>query len=803
LKIVAGDIETFTLAQLSPESHAFHDRKSRPGTSDAGPNSAPRVPDYDLLRRIGHGAYGEVWLARGLTGVYRAVKIVWRHRFADTAPFEREFRGLTESMAHSLQAGQLALLHVGQNEPEGYFYYVMELADDAAAPAGRPLLDPATYVPLTLRELKVRRGRIAVTDCVGHAVGLARALAVLHERGLVHRDIKPSNVILVNGVPKLADVGLVASAAEAQTFVGTQGYLPPEGPGTPAADVFALGKVLYELATGFHHDEFPRLPTDFANPAERKALFELNEILLRACEPLPEKRYRDANAMLADLSALRAGHSPRGRRMRRSVTKLGLLVVGIAALGATAWWKFSPSPGAATMPAAQTSEARRLAAQARDLFQQIDGTRDDYKLAEDLIAQANAKDPTDGEVSAVEAQLHQQYILRHWDDTDARRNAARTATQRALRLAPRSFEARLAQAGLLADADREGEEKERQLRALRAERPHDQRVLRALATLVGRRGRFDEAIQIAEESAAMPGGDPLALYIIAGYHWISGRKAEAEASIASAIALKPFAGGAVMSVWFKVVIHGDLDGARAILERVPPEGLQEDRGAFWGYFVALLRRDADEALARLRAMPREWMDDYFYRGPKMRLAGDALAAAGRTEAAAVEWRAALQLVEERLATRPNDTLLLSHRVGLLACLGEGERANREFDVLMQMFGLDLGRVQRVPFWITQTCILLGRHSEAISQIRQTLISPGTATQAPAPALERSKPIATAAYTSRDARFYSAAILRLDPDFDPLRGELEFQRLLADFEQAEKEARQNSDSASSIDSLHGE
>src|SRR5215471_14122917 len=53
----------------------------------------PGVPDYDLLRRIGGGAYGEVWLARSILGAYRAVKVVYRTDFEDDHPFEREFDG--------------------------------------------------------------------------------------------------------------------------------------------------------------------------------------------------------------------------------------------------------------------------------------------------------------------------------------------------------------------------------------------------------------------------------------------------------------------------------------------------------------------------------------------------------------------------------------------------------------------------------------------------------------------------------------------------------------------------------------
>ena len=54
----------------------------------------------------------------------------------------------------------------------------------------------------------------------------------------------------MDGRPKLADIGLVTDASDARSFVGTEGYLPPEGPGTPAADIFALGKGLYEAPSG-------------------------------------------------------------------------------------------------------------------------------------------------------------------------------------------------------------------------------------------------------------------------------------------------------------------------------------------------------------------------------------------------------------------------------------------------------------------------------------------------------------------------------------------------------------------------
>ena len=324
--------------------------KARAATADG----APRIPDYDLLRKIGSGSYGDVWLARGLTGAYRAVKIVWRDRFPDAEPFEREFRGLKEFTALSLEANQMALLHVGQDENARFFYYVMELADDAAT--GR-MFDPARYVPLTGKELKARRGHLPAAECVAFGVELARSLAGLHTRHLLHRDIKPSNVIVVGGVPKLADIGLVASSTEARTFIGTEGYVPAEGPGAPSADVFALGLVLYELATGLDRAEFPKLPDDLGDPREQRAFFQLNDILLRAGDPAPARRYRDATALLADLSTLHAGRSVRRARLWPKVALAAALVV----LGGAAYLALRPAGREANAAAAAVAKPRGIA----------------------------------------------------------------------------------------------------------------------------------------------------------------------------------------------------------------------------------------------------------------------------------------------------------------------------------------------------------------------------------------------------------------------------------------------------------
>src|ERR1019366_3944748 len=91
------------------------------------------------------------------------------------------------------------------------------------------------YIPHTLRA-DLEKGALPPAECVTIGLKLASALSHLHANGLVHRDIKPSNIIFVKGEPKLADIGLVTAIDEAQSLVGTAGYIPPEGPGTPQAD---------------------------------------------------------------------------------------------------------------------------------------------------------------------------------------------------------------------------------------------------------------------------------------------------------------------------------------------------------------------------------------------------------------------------------------------------------------------------------------------------------------------------------------------------------------------------------------
>lgn len=343
-------------------------QSSAPHTvSQIPPSSVPPPPhpdfggsptaEHELLRPIAAGAYGEVWLARNAIGTLRAMKIVRRDQHAAAESFEREFKGLQrfEPVSRS-HHGLVDILTLGLLKDSAGFYYVMELADDVASqlsggrmPVSRlptcpneerlgHSLPALGYSPRTLRAELKARGALPANEVIALGLKLTAALAYLHAQGLVHRDVKPSNILFIDGEPKLADAGLVADMEDARSLVGTAGYIAPEGPGTPQADIYALGKVLYEAAFGKDRQEFPSLPADVSSRADHAELLELNAVLLRACATNSAQRYPNADGMANDLECLLRGHSVRRKhlfhRCRAFSRKAALLFVLLALLSA-------------------------------------------------------------------------------------------------------------------------------------------------------------------------------------------------------------------------------------------------------------------------------------------------------------------------------------------------------------------------------------------------------------------------------------------------------------------------------------
>jgi len=271
-----------------------------------------KIDNFVLLKRIGEGAYGEVWLTRSVTKALRAIKIVYRNKFDEQRPFEREFEGVRSFEPISLDhPGWVYILYVGKDAARGFFYYVMEPADDLITGAE---IDPETYEPKTLGKLLVENGWLSVDECTSIGVHLADALAALHKAGLVHRDIKPSNIIFVKGLPKLADIGLVTPTREPMSIAGTEGFIPKDKPGTPLADIFALGRTLYQAATGCEPSRHPGLPTSLGKRTDGRELMRLMEIINKACAHFPEDRYQSAAELRDDLQKFQS--SLRRRRSR-------------------------------------------------------------------------------------------------------------------------------------------------------------------------------------------------------------------------------------------------------------------------------------------------------------------------------------------------------------------------------------------------------------------------------------------------------------------------------------------------------
>ena len=351
----------------------------------------PEIPEYELLRRVGRGAYGEVWLAQHqILRTFHAIKTIrvvpedqnsGGGSLNDVA--ERVLRGL-QLYLERLPPGKspaIAITHVGKGINELSLYYVMELADDAVS--GRAI-NPSDYRPLTLRELsrRSRGGCLPAADAIRLGAQLAGGLEALHGAGLVHRDIKPSNIVFVRGVPLLADIDLTRPSDGTLSIGGSPGYVPREGPGRPTGDIFAVGRTLYSSVTGLEASEFPRLPDDWDRRPDHTQLRELNVVLLRACDERPDRRFASAQQLMNELLMLEAGESvERVRRIERAsrwFARTAAIAVPVALVASLIAWKL------------QRSEAEKSFALYRDDLNNVAANLARLSLGNARIALKNA-----------------------------------------------------------------------------------------------------------------------------------------------------------------------------------------------------------------------------------------------------------------------------------------------------------------------------------------------------------------------------------------------------------------------------
>jgi eukaryotic-like serine/threonine-protein kinase len=212
------------------------------------PNLGRVVGSYRLVRRLGHGGMGTVYLGERADGHFEqqvAVKLI--KRGMDSDEILRRFRDERQILA-TLVDDHVARLYDGGTTEDGLPYFVMEYVE------GEPIDRYCDRRGLSIGE------RLRLFHAVCDAVHVA------HQNLVVHRDLKPGNVLVTaDGVPKLLDFGIAklltadGGAADAPTVLGaalpfTPGYASPEQmrgePVTTASDVYSLGVLLYVLLTG-------------------------------------------------------------------------------------------------------------------------------------------------------------------------------------------------------------------------------------------------------------------------------------------------------------------------------------------------------------------------------------------------------------------------------------------------------------------------------------------------------------------------------------------------------------------------
>jgi WD40 repeat protein len=348
----------------SPADDAHLTRVVESGAAKpVAPADRDPLAGYALKEELGRGGMGVVYLARQRhPGRLVALKMVLAGPQARPEEFVR-FRREVEAIAAVPHPNLVTVYEVG--EYEGRPFYVMEYVDGGSLArwvAGKPQPPPAA-------------ARVVEA--------LARAMHAVHVRGIVHRDLKPANVLLQfpgggppgdaddlgTAIPKIADFGLAKSLTEADgptlsgAVLGTPSYMAPEQAAGrasevgPAADVYALGAILYEMLTGrppFRAatvvDTMQQVLQDDPVPPRRlqpTVPADLDTVCLKCLRKEPLRRYDSAAALADDLArflreepvrARPIGAVERGWRWARRRPALAalLLVIGLAVASLTA-----------------------------------------------------------------------------------------------------------------------------------------------------------------------------------------------------------------------------------------------------------------------------------------------------------------------------------------------------------------------------------------------------------------------------------------------------------------------------------
>ncbi|MGF7235222.1 MAG: protein kinase domain-containing protein [Frankia sp.] len=289
-----------------------------------------KIGRYRILRHVGAGAFATVWLgADDALDALVAIKVLadnWTHQPDIRERFTQEARIMRRADSPRL----VRILDVDEL-PDGRPYLVMPYA------AGGTLAD------------RLADGPLPVEQALDVAAEIALAVAELHEIGVLHRDVKPSNVLFdtVGGRERVlvTDLGLAKSIAHASGFTvvaGTPGYMAPEqarlGGGLDVrSDVYAIGATTYHMLTGqvppsTEGRELPGRPSKL-RPGLPSAV---DEMVVRALQPDPAKRWQSATALAETLRSLGEPDRAPSRRQWSRRARVATGAVAATLVGAVA-----------------------------------------------------------------------------------------------------------------------------------------------------------------------------------------------------------------------------------------------------------------------------------------------------------------------------------------------------------------------------------------------------------------------------------------------------------------------------------
>ena len=281
------------------------------GSADSAASSIGR---YGIVRPIGQGAMGKVYLARDpVIGRHVAIKVINLSpdmSQEDVQQYRERFLREAQAAGALFHPNIVAVHDIGQDPQSGRPYIVMEYVH------GRDLKS-------VIRE----RGPLPIAQAVRIVREIAAGLEFAHKRGIVHRDIKPANILLGDrDQVKITDFGVAhlpgSDLTQADQFVGSPGYMSPEqlkgGVVDGRSDLFALGVILYQLLTG--HSPFEgesvsqvlyRISTQPADPPSElnpDLSSDFDPILERALQKDPDQRYQTLAEMIQALTTVAAPH---------------------------------------------------------------------------------------------------------------------------------------------------------------------------------------------------------------------------------------------------------------------------------------------------------------------------------------------------------------------------------------------------------------------------------------------------------------------------------------------------------------